>query len=429
MGIIENISNKALKPIGLLNKTNEVIDVVNTQLNVSYSEENPLLKPQGGICTWYVNHNLGTTNISCTIYQGDTIVTSEVKVTSKDTLTIIINSLENIPQGTYTVTVLAKGGVGASGGGGTSDSYAYSTTNPSLSPSDGIISWTITHSLNTENVVCSLYSGTNEIEKNVTINSANSITVTFPATSTIAADSHRVVVLCSGGQGTDPYFIAPNTIIDVPVEGSIQNALNSLEGKWCTGMVIIRLAAGTYTLTDSLHLEDLNRIKKIAIVGDSKSTTIIQLPTISTTNQSLLRVTNQSLVHLQNLTLKTQNTNGSIVLESQNSRVELADVSLQDGNLCAINNQGGSTIKLIGNCDITNTSTSTFGILSSNTSKFLSDAYINFAITNCSIGIYAEMGAINSIFYLDLDTTSVTTPFNPALNEHTGTGWNLGITS
>ena len=82
-------------------------------------------------------------------------------------------------------------------GGGTSNT-GYTATNPALTPVSGVCSWTVTHNLNSTSVVCSLYSGSIEIQKNVSIDSANQITVSFNAISEVAAGSCTVVVFSKG---------------------------------------------------------------------------------------------------------------------------------------------------------------------------------------------------------------------------------------
>ena len=111
MSDIQNLSSKAIKPLTLLSKTNEIIDTVNEQLNTSYSEKNSLLTSVEGICTWVVTHNLGTEEVLCTVYEGDDEVLAKVEITSENSITIVINSSVNIPAETYSVLILAKGGI------------------------------------------------------------------------------------------------------------------------------------------------------------------------------------------------------------------------------------------------------------------------------------------------------------------------------
>ena len=118
MADIQNLSPKAVKPIELLSKTNEVIDAINEGLNSSYTELNPLLTSVEGICTWTVTHNLDTENVSCSLYDGDILVLSAIETVSENAVTVTINSASNIPAETYRIVVIAEGSVSSSGGGG-----------------------------------------------------------------------------------------------------------------------------------------------------------------------------------------------------------------------------------------------------------------------------------------------------------------------
>ena len=51
-------------PITQVNKVNEIVDVLNDNLNMYYSAENPDLTSVEGVCTWTVTHNLGTENVT-----------------------------------------------------------------------------------------------------------------------------------------------------------------------------------------------------------------------------------------------------------------------------------------------------------------------------------------------------------------------------
>ena len=115
-------------PLQHLDKTNEIIDVVNSQLNTSYSESNPVLTSTEGVATWTVTHNLGTEEVSCTVYQGDNEVLADVAITSANVVTIKFNSASNISAETYSVLVLAKGGLAGAGGVVSVDSELSTTS-------------------------------------------------------------------------------------------------------------------------------------------------------------------------------------------------------------------------------------------------------------------------------------------------------------
>lgn len=78
--------------------------------NVNYTGSCPAITPIDNICTWTVNHNLGTTNVLCALYHGDIEIARNVLVNSANTITITFNSSVNVSAGDYTVTVLSAGG-------------------------------------------------------------------------------------------------------------------------------------------------------------------------------------------------------------------------------------------------------------------------------------------------------------------------------
>lgn len=98
--------------------------------------------------------------------------------------------------------------------GGSSSGLVYSATNPAITPSSGTASWSITHNLGTTNIICSLYTSDSEVEKNVVINNANSITVSFKASSTVTAGTYRVVVMAGGVDGSsNQWVVKGNTFV------------------------------------------------------------------------------------------------------------------------------------------------------------------------------------------------------------------------
>lgn len=75
---------------------------------------------------------------------------------------------------------------------------SFIITNPSLTPSNNICTWDITHNLNTTNIVCALYKNNVEIQKNTTIVSANQITVAFNSSDAVTAESCKAVIFGCG---------------------------------------------------------------------------------------------------------------------------------------------------------------------------------------------------------------------------------------
>lgn len=108
----------------------------------------------------------------------------------------------------------------------------YTATNPALTPVSGVCSWTVTHNLNSTSVICSLYSGSIEIQKNVSIDSANQITVSFNAISEVAAGSCTVVVFSKGANTSLVVDSSLSSSSENPVQNKVINtAVNNLADK------------------------------------------------------------------------------------------------------------------------------------------------------------------------------------------------------
>lgn len=102
----------------------------------------------------------------------------------------------------------------------------YATTNPVLTPTEGVATWTVTHNLNSEHVTYKLYLNGNEIVSNCTVTSANVITVSFYATTTVTAGSCMITVIANGASdspsgGTYTLPVASTTTLGgVKVDGT-----------------------------------------------------------------------------------------------------------------------------------------------------------------------------------------------------------------
>ena len=362
-------------PLMHVNKTNEIIDVLNSELNTSYSETNPALTSTAGVCTWTVTHNLGTENVSCTVYEDDTEILTKVVVTSENTVAIILNSSSNIDADTYSVLILANGS-GSSG-------------------------------------------------ESITIDSELSNSSTNPV-------QNRILYPSLSG------FIPDETVFTVKADGTgnftnIQSAFDFLEGKWSNGEVTISIDADTFMITTLLVLNQKFNIPCLIIKGVNKDTTIINKTINTNPNEPVLVVKDQkNQIKISDMTLSTVCSNDSICLSVHGSNVSISDIKMKNANLTFINNLFGSVCELDKTVDLENdTEISTkYGIITSSVSKLATQTTTIINITNASNGLFAEMGGINGIFYCKVNTTDVTTKYSPALNNHSnGTGFNLGTES
>jgi hypothetical protein len=101
---------------------------------------------------------------------------------------------------TGTVAV-ENGGTGATTAAGARSNLGattkYSENNTSLTPSSGVVTWTITHNIGTLDVTVQMRDlSTNAlVEADVVITNTNTVTISWIASSTVSADSYRVVVV------------------------------------------------------------------------------------------------------------------------------------------------------------------------------------------------------------------------------------------
>lgn len=74
-----------------------------------YSENNPQLTPDGGVCAWTVTHNLGTRAVNVFVAMAAspyTQVIPEIAANTENTVQILIAAGADIAAGTYTATVV-----------------------------------------------------------------------------------------------------------------------------------------------------------------------------------------------------------------------------------------------------------------------------------------------------------------------------------
>ena len=96
-------------PLSETNKVNEIVGALNDNLDCKYTGSNPALTAVEGVCTWDVTHNLGTEDISYTIFKDGYSVITDSEIISENVLRIMINSTENISKDEYTVFIVGGG--------------------------------------------------------------------------------------------------------------------------------------------------------------------------------------------------------------------------------------------------------------------------------------------------------------------------------
>ena len=89
----------------------------------------------------------------------------------------------------------------------------YTGSNPTLTPVDGVATWTVTHNLGTEAVTCSVYQNDSLVIAKVDVTSENVVTVQFNASSTITANIYSIMISAggaSGSGGSSPVVVPTN---------------------------------------------------------------------------------------------------------------------------------------------------------------------------------------------------------------------------
>ena len=96
---------------------------------------------------------------------------------------------------------IANGGTGATTAAGARSNLAattkYAVNNTTLNPSSGTVTWTVAHNIGTLDVTVQIrdLSDNALVEADVVITNTNTVSITWVASSTVAADSYRVVVV------------------------------------------------------------------------------------------------------------------------------------------------------------------------------------------------------------------------------------------
>lgn len=233
------------------------------------------------------------------------------------------------------------------------------------------------------------------------------------------------------GLMSDANFLPDGYTINLKADGTgdfatIQDAINSLNGKVCSGTVSIELEAGTYNISTPIIIGNVNgvlpyNIANIRVLGNTMSDTIINC-TDTTTNTACLLVRN-GFVLIENLTLKndTRTTTNQVLTVTNQGRAYLRTVKLQNGEFGLNAQRTSETVELY-NCTIDNTS---FAIYAGEGGR----ANIDNSILTITNAIYAlrvwSSGQIN-IGYAKKNFTNVTNETNQTIGNITADGMILG---
>lgn len=127
---------------------------------------------------------------------GTSAFTAASTIPGADISGDISGNAENV-NGTVAV---ANGGTGATTAAGARANLGattkYAANNTSLTPSAGVVTWSVSHSLDTSDVTVQMRDASTNavVEADVTITNANTVTISWNAAGTVSADSYRVVV-------------------------------------------------------------------------------------------------------------------------------------------------------------------------------------------------------------------------------------------
>lgn len=322
-----------------------------------------------GSCTWTITHNLGTEDISCTIYENDSVVFAETTVTSENTVTVIFSSSSNIPAETYSALILSKGGLDDS-----SDS-----------------------SITIDSELSSI--STNPVQNRVLYPSLNR-------------------------------FILPGTTISVKTDGTgdfttIADVINYLHGKWSTSAIIIQLGSGTFN-TDNININSAAyNIPSLKIVGSGIANTLINFT--SQENDGFDIVGCDEII-MRNFKIKkpsdTLATSGCGIRVCYRANVKIDNVEI-DGCGQGIAATSCNSLELSGgNVTIKN---ATQGIKANIGGRIW--LYGNgYVFNNCTTAWVVEMGGVINGNNPSCTYTSVTNKVSQTVCSSTSQGWITGIT-
>jgi hypothetical protein len=177
--------------------TNDVITIGSSELNFAqFSGAGQITAGNGLTKTGNTIDAVGTAN-------RITVTADAIDIASTYVGQNTITTLGTVTTGTWNGTTIAvdHGGTGATTAAGARANLGattkYTAANPELTPSSGSVTWTITHNLGIRTVLVQLYTlDTYEtVEVDVLRTDGNTVTLSWVAATTVAANSYQVVIV------------------------------------------------------------------------------------------------------------------------------------------------------------------------------------------------------------------------------------------
>lgn len=361
----------------------------------------------------------------------------------------------------------------------------FSSTNPALTPVEGVCTWTVTHNLGTENVNCSLYNGDNLVISNVSITSDNVVTINFNSLVNIPAETYKIVIISNGagsssGSGsyvlptastttlggvridgssitinngvisstvdstlsdtsTNPVqnkviypslngFLPSGTIINVKTDGSgdftsLADAINYLTGKWSNSIVTIQLGNGTFDITTISIDTIFFNIPLLIIRGSGISNTTLRC---ISKDKAAITVFDWSSVVFRNFTMDGLNQSDNIcgIRPDIKSDVKIDNIKFQN-MLIGIGALSNNHCELNGNLSFENV---TYGIDSRYGGNiYLTESSTGWSFTNCNTAYRVSTGGQIHGTSLSVTYTNVTNKVSQTVGTATNNGWITGI--
>jgi hypothetical protein len=159
-------------------------------------------------------------------------------------------------------------GTGSGGGSGAAEVY----TNPSLTSSNNVCLWTITHNLNSRDIAVAIYDTANYSEPVVTIArpTTSTVTIAFVSPTGINAGAYKAVLLASSAYGTP--LVTLNNLEDVVYTGTVTDG----------DVLVFDGNTGDWTNNSNVFFKNKNQ----TVTGNTTFSGTVKVPTPAASDDS-----------------------------------------------------------------------------------------------------------------------------------------------